>query len=231
MPCPVSLAAPHRHVTICAGATMTIVDYNLPFAIAFAILFLLAVAQMVGLGDLIGHHDAHADIGHGDIGHAGPVDGLTSLLGIGRVPFLVWLSLLLLMFSGVGVTGQFALEALSGSMMDPGLAAALAAFPSLLLTSLFARVLQPIMPRDETTAVEVSSLLGKRGTVSIGTARRGSPARVVTRDHFGQSHNVMVEPHEDGAEFTQGDEVLLVRLEDGLFYAISTSNRQLGPVD
>ena len=210
---------------------MTIVDYNLPFAIAFAILFLLAIAQVVGLGDLIGGHDGHADVGHGDIGHAGPIDGLTSLLGIGRVPFLVWLSLLLLMFSGVGVTGQFALDALSGSMMSPGLAAALAAFPSLLLTSLFARILEPIMPRDETTAIEVSSLLGKRGAISIGTARRGSPARASVRDHYGQAHNVMVEPHEDGAEFLQGDEVLLVRLEDGLFYGISTSDRRLGPVE
>ena len=210
---------------------MTIVDYNLPFAIAFVILFLLAIAQVVGLGDLIGDHDAHADVGHGDIGHAGPIDGLTSLLGIGRVPFLVWLSLLLLMFSGIGVTGQFALDALTGSMMSPGLAAALAAFPSLLLTSLFARVLEPIMPRDETTAIEVSSLLGKRGAISIGTARRGSPARASVRDHYGQAHNVMVEPHEDGAEFLQGDEVLLVRLEDGLFYGISTSDRRLGPVE
>ena len=210
---------------------MTIVDYNLPFAIAFVILFLLAIAQVVGLGDLVGDHDAHADVGHGDIGHAGPIDGLTSLLGIGRVPFLVWLSLLLLMFSGIGVTGQFALDALTGSMMSPGLAAALAAFPSLLLTSLFARVLEPIMPRDETTAIEVSSLLGKRGAISIGTARRGSPARASVRDHYGQAHNVMVEPHEDGAEFLQGDEVLLVRLEDGLFYGISTSDRRLGPVE
>ena len=210
---------------------MTIIDYNLPFAIAFAILFLLAIAQVIGLGDLLGDHDAHADVGHGDVGHAGPVDGLTSLLGIGRVPFLVWLSLLLLMFSGIGVTGQFALDALSGSMINPGIAAALAAFPSLLLTSVFARFLEPIMPRDETTAVDVSSLLGKRGTVSIGTAKRGSPARVLTRDRHGHPHNVMVEPHEDGAEFLQGDEVLLVRLEDGLFYAISTADRRLGPVD
>ena len=147
------------------------------------------------------------------------------------MPFLVWLSLLLLMFSGIGVTGQFALDAVSGSMMPPGLAAALAAFPSLLLTSVAARVLEPIMPRDETTAIEVSSLLGKRGAISIGTARRGSPARASVRDHFGQAHNVMVEPHEDGAEFLQGDEVLLVRLEDGLFYGISTSDRRLGPVE
>ena len=203
---------------------MTIVDYNLPFAIAFAILFLIAVAQIIGLGDLIGDADADAD-------HSGAMDGLASVLGIGRVPFLVWLALLLLAFSGIGVTGQFALQALTGSMMAPGLAAVLAAFPSLLATALFARILAPIMPRDETTAIEVSSLLGKRGTISIGAARRGHAARALVKDYYGQPHNVMVEPHQDDAEFLEGDEVLLVRLQDGLFYAISTSDRQLGPVE
>ena len=224
MPCPVSLEARPANATICFGATMTIIDYNLPFAIAFVILFLIAVAQIIGLGDLIGDADADAD-------HSGAMDGLASMLGIGRVPFLVWLALLLLTFSGIGVTGQFALQAVTGSMLMPGLAAALATLPSLLATALFARILAPIMPRDETTAVEVSSLLGKRGTISIGTARRGHAARALVKDYHGQPHNVMVEPHEDGGEFLQGDEVLLVRLEDGLFYAISTSNRQLGPVD
>lgn len=207
---------------------MSIVDYNLPFAIAFVLLFLIAFAQVVGLGDLIGDHDAHADIDHG---HAGPVEGLTSVLGIGRVPFLVWLSLLLLMFSGLGITGQFVLHMLSGSMMAPLPASGLVALPAVLLTAGAARLLAPIMPRDETTAVDISDLLGKRGKVSIGSARRGYPARVLVQDRHGQPHNVMVEPHDDGAEFLAGDEVLLVRLEDGLFYAISTADRRLGPVE
>jgi membrane protein implicated in regulation of membrane protease activity len=210
---------------------MTIVDYNLPFAIAFGLLFLITVAQVVGLGDLIGGHDAHVDLHHGDLGHVDAMDGISSLLGIGRVPFLVWLSLLLLMFSGLGVTGQFLLSLLGSSMMTPGLASAIVALPALILTSLSARLLEPIMPKDETTAVSVSELVGKRGTVSIGAARRGYPARVQVKDHFGQPHNVMVEPHDDGAEFLEGDEVLLVRLDNGLFYGISTSDRRLGPVE
>ena len=207
---------------------MSIVDYNLPFAIAFVLLFLIAFAQVVGLGDLIGDHDGHADAGHA---HAGPVDGLTSLLGIGRVPFLVWLSLLLLMFSGLGVTGQFVLQALGSSMMAPLPASGVVAFPALILTSLVSRLLGPIMPKDETTAVAISELLGRRGTITIGSSRRGSPARASIQDRYGQPHNVMVEPHEDSGEFLAGDEVLLVRLEDGLFYGISTSDRRLGPVE
>jgi hypothetical protein len=194
----------------------------LPFAVAFALLILVALAQLVGLGDLAGEPDLDAD--------AGAMEGLASILGIGRVPFLAWLAILLLMFSGVGITGQLLIDNLTGTMLSPLPAAALAAFPALVLTGLGARILAPIVPRDETTAVHIEALLGKRGRIDIGSARRGSPARAVVKDIHGQPHNVMVEPHEDGAEFLAGDEVLLVRLENDLFYAISTSDRRLGPV-
>jgi len=202
---------------------VSFLDLNLPFAVAFALLILVALAQVVGLGDLAGEPDI-------DAGDAGPMEGIASILGIGRVPFLAWLATFLLMFSGVGITGQYLLDQLAGTMLSPLPAAALAAFPALLLTGVGARILSPIVPRDETTAVHVDALLGKRGRIDIGSARRGHPARAVVKDIHGQPHNVMVEPHEDGAEFLAGDEVLLVRLEDDLFYAISTSDRRLGPV-
>jgi hypothetical protein len=201
---------------------VSFLEYNLPFAVAFALLILVALAQVVGLGDLAGEPDLDAD--------AGPMEGLASIIGIGRVPFLAWLSILLLMFSGVGVTGQYLLNELLGTMLAPLPAAALAVVPAVILTGLGARILSPIVPRDETTAVPIDALLGKRGRVDIGSARRGHPARALVKDIHGQPHNVMVEPHEDGAEFLAGDEVLLVRLENDLFYAISTSDRRLGPV-
>ena len=202
---------------------MSFLEYNLPFAAAFALLLLVALAQIIGLGDFAGDSDV-------DSADAGPMEGLASVLGIGRLPFLAWLAILLLMFSGVGITGQFLIHGLTGTMLPPLSAAALTALPALLLTSLSARALSPIMPRDETTAVYVDALLGKRGRIDIGSARRGHPARAVVKDIHGQPHNVMVEPHEDGAEFLAGDEVLLVRLENDLFYAISTADRRLGPV-
>lgn len=203
---------------------MSVVDYNLPFAIAFVVLLLVAAAQLIGLGDLIGDADADLDA------HAGPLEGLASVVGFGRVPFLVWLALLLLFFSGIGVTGQFLIESVAGAMLQPLPAAGLAALPALILTGIAARLLGPLIPGDETTAVDIDTLLGKRGRIDIGTARRGNPARAIVRDAYGHPHNVMVEPHHDGIELLSGDEVLLVRLEGGLFYAISTSDRQLGPV-
>lgn len=205
------------------GSRVSFLEYNLPFAVAFALLVLVALAQIVGLGDLAGEPEI-------DSGHAGAMDGLASILGFGRVPFLVWLAIFLLMFSGVGISGQYLIDGLIGSMLPPLPAAGLAVIPALMLTSVGARVLAPIVPRDETSAIHIENLLGKRGSIDIGTSRRGNPARAVVKDAFGQPHNVMVEPHEDGAEFQAGDEVLLVRLENDLFYAISTSDRRLGPV-
>jgi len=116
-------------------------------------------------------------------------------------------------------------------MIHPLPAAGLTAVPALFFTGIAARLVAPIIPGDETTAIHIEYLLGKRGRIDIGVARRGCPARAIVRDTYGQPHNVMVEPHEDGAEFLAGDEVLLVRLENDLFYAISTSDRRLGPVN
>ena len=201
---------------------MSFLDYNLPFAVAFALLIFIAIAQVLGLGDLIGDSDVDAD--------GGALDGLASVLGFGRIPFLAWLALFLLMFSGIGFTGQWLLEGATGSMLPPLPAGGLAALPALVLTSLGSRLLAPIMPRDETTAVPIEALLGKRGRIDIGRSARGHPARAIVRDIHDHPHNVMVEPHEDGAEFLAGDEILLVRLENSLFYAIATSDRRLGPV-
>lgn len=202
---------------------MGFLEYNLPFAVAFALLLLVALAQIIGLGDFVGEPDL-------DAGDAGPMEGLANILGFGRVPFLAWLAILLLAFSGVGVTGQYLLDQVTGSMLPALPAAALSALPALFLTGIISRLVGPIMPHDETTAIQIDTLLGKRGRIDIGKACRGSPARAVVKDVHGQPHNVMVEPHEDGAEFLAGDEVLLVRLEDDLFYAISTADRRLGPV-
>ena len=53
-----------------------------------------------------------------------------------------------------------------------------------------------IIPRDETTAVSDASLVGRVGTIVIGTARAGKPAQARVRDEHGASHYVMVEPEE-----------------------------------
>jgi hypothetical protein len=80
------------------------------------------------------------------------------------------------------------------------------------------------MPQDETTAVSLDSLVGKRGTITVGTARRGSPAQARVKDIHGQSHYVMVEPQEEAHPIAEGETVLLIRRDGHIFTG-------LGPAD
>ena len=207
-------------------------SYNLPFAAALVLMALLAIVQMIGLGDLLSADtdiDFDADVDSESAIGTGAIDGLLTLLGIGRVPLTIWLALFLLIFSIVGVSLQSFAQALTGAPFDRWLAAAIAAIGTLPITGLLARPLGAIMPQDETSAVSLASLVGRRAVITDGTAREGSPARARVKDVHGQAHYVMVEPHDAGAELQAGDTVLLVRRDDNQFYATALADRRLSP--
>ena len=90
---------------------MTLLEaHNLPFAIALAALFVIAFLQVIGAGDLFDGGDdiaieVDADVADG-LEASGFMDGVSTLLGLGKVPFLIWLSCLLFVFSVTGVVGQ-----------------------------------------------------------------------------------------------------------------------------
>ena len=201
---------------------------NLPFTLALGAMLVLAVLQIVGAGDLF---DADADFDTDvDPGAAAGLGGaITTLLGLGRVPFFVWLLTFLFLFAGIGFGLQELADGLLGAPFDPLLAAALSLVATLPVTAAMVRPLGAIMPRDETTAVGLDSLLGRRATIEHARAARGYPARARVRDVHGHVHHVMVEPHEDASEMLEGDEVLLVRREGQTFYGTATSERRLSP--
>lgn len=199
---------------------------GMPFAVALVLMLLLAVLQIAGATDLFGG-DADIDM-DGDLA----VDaGLLSLIGFGRLPFLMWLMLLLGMFGVIGLAGQALLAALTGHAWSALLVGPAALVASLPATGIIARPLGHILPRDETTAVDVTVLVGRQAEIVIGTATQGSPARAKVIDHFGQVHHVMVEPDEPGQRFDQGDAILLVRREGELFRAIGRGDRYLPRLD
>ncbi|MBX7501390.1 YqiJ family protein [Qipengyuania sp. YG27] len=207
---------------------MTLLEpYNLPFAAALVLVAALFVIQLFGFLDIDLDLDADAD-GDAAIG-AGPLGGLLTLLGLGRVPLTIWLVVFLLVFAAVGVSGQQLAHGLTGAPLDRWLAAALAGAGALPLAALIARPLGMILPQDETTAVDIGTLVGRRGVITDGTARSGSPARARVRDLHGQDHYVMVEPHEADSHLLAGDEVLLVRREGNQFYATALAERRLSP--
>jgi hypothetical protein len=200
--------------------------HNLPFLIAFGALAVIAVLQVTGVADVIegaGEFDSPDGLEMGGLG-----DALTTLLGLGRVPLLIWLAALLFVFAMVGVIGQSVLTSLLGAPLSAGWAALAAGGAALPLNSLAMRPLAAIMPKDETTAIDLDDLVRRDAEIQIGTARAGSPARAKVIDMHGQPHFVMVEPHDQTLALNAGDTVLLVRREGQTFFGVQYESPLLG---
>ncbi len=96
--------------------------------------------------------------------------------------------------------------------------------PLLMLLVVFLTVfglagLARVLPRDETTAVAIDTLVGRRARIVIGTARRGHPARARVEDQHGQVHFVMVEPLDDSS-LTAAAMLLLTARHGDIFHAV-----------
>ena len=208
---------------------MTLLEpHNLPFAAALVVMLVLAVVQLIGVADF-GDTDIDASGDADGMPDANMFDGLLTLLGIGRVPLTIWLALFLFLFAGIGLSIQELATDMTGSPLYAWLAAVIAGGAAIPVTGVFARPLGRILPKDHTTAVATESLIGRRATISVGVARAGSPARASVKDVHGQTHHVMVEPHEASSEIHAGDEALLVRREGNQFYATALAERRLSP--
>lgn len=200
--------------------------HNLPFLIAFGSLAVIAVLQLTNLSEAIeGSAEFEAPDG---LEVAGFGEALTTLLGLGRVPLLIWLAMLLFVFGTTGVIGQAVLASTLGAPLSAGWAALAAGAAALPINSIAVRPLAAIMPKDETTAVRLDALVRRDAEIQIGTARLGSPARAKVVDMHGQSHFVMVEPHDQTQELKAGDTVLLVRREGQTFFGLHYESPLLG---
>lgn len=206
-------------------------DYNLPFAAALVLMLVLALLQLIGLGDFEIDADGDIDLAADADGSLGMIDGMLSIIGFGRLPLMMWLSLELALFAGIGVGIQSLAISFLGAPLDTWLGALVAGVLSLPVTGAISRPIAAVMPKDETSAVTIDELIGKRAQIATGTARQGFAARAQVKDRFGMTHHVMVEPHEGSAELAEGDEILLVRREGERFFAVEVQDRRLAPAD
>jgi membrane protein implicated in regulation of membrane protease activity len=180
---------------------------NLPFSVALLVMLMIGAVEALGLGASAAHLDVGADVDGGD---------LLGWLGVGQVPLLILLVVFLAIFGLAGLAIQQFAGPLPLWIATP--AAAAAALP---LTGLGSRGLARIMPRDETTAVSLDSLVGRKGTITVGTARRGSPAQARVSDVHGQVHYVMVEPYDDSHAIAEGETVRLDSREGHIFIGLA----------
>lgn len=196
---------------------------NLPFSVALLVMLMIGAAEVIGLSAASIHVEGHADIADGP--------HLLGWLGIGRVPLLIVFVVLLALFGMIGIAIQELAASLTGGPLSPWLAAPVAFIAALPLTGLCARGLALVLPQDESTAVGLGSLVGRRAEIVIGEARRGSPARGRVRDVHGQTHYVMVEPTGDDEALRAGATALLVRREGELFFGLPDVNPLLAADD
>jgi hypothetical protein len=191
---------------------------NFAFSTALVLMLLIGAVETLGFGfSAVG---ADLDAADGDVESAAP---LLEWLGFGRLPLLMLVVVALASFALAGITIQLVASKLAGELLTAPLASLTAALVALPMTALITRLLARILPADETTAVHLDSLVGRRGRIVVGTAVAGSPARARVRDAFGQSHYLLVEPNLPGNALAAGDEILLVGRDDGHFRAIAVA--------
>ncbi|NOD63569.1 MULTISPECIES: OB-fold-containig protein [unclassified Ruegeria] len=142
-----------------------------------------------------------------DAAAAGPM----AWLGIGKVPFMIWLVVLLAGFGLSGIGLQLALRDLLGFDLPSWMAAIPAGAFGLWFARGFGAVFARLLPKTETEAMSERMLARRRGVISQGTASRGRPAEVRVMDRFGNTHHLRAEPLQDKDILEQGTDVLVLR--------------------
>ncbi|WP_065326441.1 OB-fold-containig protein [Tritonibacter mobilis] len=137
--------------------------------------------------------------------------GVLSWLGIGRMPFLIWLGSALMAFGLSGMALQLSLRDLFQIFAPAGLVSLPASVFALWFARGFGVAFARLLPQTKTEALSEGSLGRRRGTITQGTASRGRPAEVRVMDRFGNAHYLRAEPLSDQDEIAQGTEVLVIR--------------------
>jgi hypothetical protein len=186
---------------------------SLPFLAAFLLMLLVGLVQLLGLGDVLEGAD---NVGEAPAGLGAALDWLN----VGRLPLLAFLVILLFAFGSAGLLVQGVARLVTGAPLPWFIASPLAAIAAVPLARMLGGGLSRILPRDESSAVSRSSLVGLGGTIVLGEARAGSAAQARVRDGFGQTHYVLVEPDDPEETLGEGSEIRLVGINGAWFSAI-----------
>jgi len=186
-----------------------------PFLIAT--LVMLAIAAIEGVALLIGMSASswidHLVPHHADI-DAAP-DSFLGWLHVGKVPLLVLIVIFLAGFAVIGFAMNIVVHALIGSYVPVLLGMPLAFVAALPVVRGSGRLLANVLPKDQTFAVSMDSLVGRIAVVTGGTARHGYPAQAKLTTEHGQALYVLVEPDDPEGTFGANEQVLLVKRVSG----------------
>jgi hypothetical protein len=149
-------------------------------------------------------------------------------LYVGTVPVLMVFIVFLTIFGLIGLFAQHFLRAMLGAALPAIVAAPIVAVACLPVVRACTGGLARMLPRDETSAVDAATFVGRTAVITGGAARAGLPAQARLTDQFGTTHYVLVEPEDAEDTFPTGSLVLLLRQTGGgRFSAIANPNAAL----
>jgi hypothetical protein len=210
--------------------------HNMPFTISLGIMFGIALLEGIttilgfGLSSLLSSFlpdtDIHvnSNIDTGEVGSESSLGKLLSWLNVGRVPIMILLVIFLTVFGLTGYTLQAVSMNIVGVMLPALLVALIAFFLALPMVRVLGQSVSKIMPTDETEVISEDTFIGRVASITLGTAKKGRPARAKFKDNYGTTHLIMVEPEKEGEEFTEGNVVILVEQIGGKFLAVHNTN-------
>ena len=183
---------------------------NFWFSIALIAVFFVFILELISTifgASFLGLGDDFAEVdGEGFLSTS-----LANWLNINKVPFLIYLVVLLTLFGLAGLM----LNGLTASIFKVTLPAAisvpLAFGVGLFVAAKTVKIIASVLPSVESSAVNSEDFIGSVAEITIGKASRGNPAEAKFTDHYSQPHFVLVEPFEDEELFAQGERVILVQ--------------------
>jgi len=208
---------------------------NGPFFVALLIMVIISGLEVISmlsgmsLSGLVDNFlpDANVDAGASvnaepdvDIQNPSVTGMVFGWLGFGHVPALILLIIFLTLFGLSGILAQLSYSTITDTLLPAWIVTIgvlLITFPAM---GTIARIFAKIFPRDESSAVSEDSFIGMIAVITIGTARRGMPAKARLKDSYGQYHYVMTEPLDD-VEFPAQSEVVLLQQKGSIFFAVS----------
>jgi hypothetical protein len=176
----------------------------------FALCFLLILFAIEVLGLLIGMGLSHAFDSLIDFDVDTDIGGHLSLLGLGKVPFIVWLTFFFGLFAIIG----YSANAISGSLLANYIPVWLSIVPvgiaSFMINGFLCTVFAQVFPQFETTAVSTDTFSGRAAKVTIGDATHTKFAMGVVLDEHNTSHNIRIQAMDSDVVLNQNKQVILV---------------------
>jgi membrane protein implicated in regulation of membrane protease activity len=193
---------------------------SLPFVAAVIVVLIIGIVEGIAAHFGFGISEWLNDFAPEGI--EGAADSWLGWLHIGKAPLLVMLVILLTAFALIGLTMNAITHGLLGFYLYPLLSVPLALVGAVPVARISGAAIARIVPKDETSAVTLDTLVGHVAVVMNGTARANYHAEAKVKNEQGQTFYVRVEPEGETDEFKSGESVLLVKhISGSRFLAIA----------